>query len=417
MPVSSLRPSDPATIGRYVLLGRVAAGGMGIVYLGREDGRPDSLVVVKTTRPDLGVPAAFVDRLRSEALITAALADGERPVEGLARFVEADAQAERPWIATEYVPGPCLHEVARGHGVADDVVAALAVSLAETIAALHRAGVAHRDVKPANIVLGPDGARLVDLGLARRVGAPYEPRAMGSPGWSPPEQHDAGADPRPGDVHGWAMSVAYAACGRPAFGTGPSALVTRRMLTGEPRLTGLPERLRPLVTAALRPDPLSRPKAEDVVDGLASAPWLSLVPPVLAVRPAASAATLVETVGDAPDATRELAPPTLVEDGPQPERRAPGGVGLLPVRRPARVAMAAGALLVLGAVALGHVVSPAPAGADAPGVTRPAAAASPTASASRSSAPSAQPTPVAPRTAAPQTLAQHGKGKHHKRKH
>ena len=109
MPVSSLRPADPATIGRYALLGRVAAGGMGIVYLGREDGRPDSLVVVKTARPDLGVPAAFVDRLRSEALITAALADGDRPVEGLARFVEADAEAERPWIATEYVPGPCLH--------------------------------------------------------------------------------------------------------------------------------------------------------------------------------------------------------------------------------------------------------------------------------------------------------------------
>ena len=411
MPVSRLRPSDPATIGPYVLLGRVAAGGMGVVYLGREDGRPDSLVAVKTARPDPDVSADFVDQLRSEARAATARAGGARPVDWLARLVEAEAEGDRPWIATEYVPGPSLHEAAGGRSLPDHDVTALAETLAEAIASLHRSGYAHRDVKPANIVMGPDGARLVDIGLAQRLGATELRPPMGSPGWSPPEQRDAGADPRPGDVHGWGMSVAYAACGRPAFGTGPGALVTRRMMTGEPRLSGIAEPLREVVTAALRPDPLSRPRAEDLVDLLATSPRAHAV---TAAWPIAAGTAVARTgEGGSPPRTEALAPPTLVEAGAEAPADLPAPAGV--VRRRTGVVAAAGAVLLLGALAFGpELMTPAPTRAAAPVATRSTPTRPAATPSTRATAPPRTTTPSPRPLAAP---VQHRPGKHHNRKH
>jgi eukaryotic-like serine/threonine-protein kinase len=432
MAVSALRPADPPRVGPFLLLGRVADGGMGVVYLGREDGRADSLVVVKTARPEQGVATGFVERLRSEARVSREVAARADPCPGLVRFVSADPDGTTPWIATEYVPGPSLHAAARGRELSEQVVSAFASALAEAIAELHRFGYAHRDVKPANVVLGPDGARLVDLGLAVQVGAARDPMPMGSPGWSPPEQIDAGGDPRPGDVHGWGMSVAYASVGRPPFGTGPAHLVTRRMLTGEPRLSQVGSPLRDLLSEALRADPLSRPTADDVVNALASLPRPGSrlvpvgVPPWRPVertdRPAPRGPVISSP-------TQAHGPPTLVDastefpdrsggqgapDGPQ---HGGGRVRAGPAAVGQRVLVAAAVVALLLALALVLGERPGPASAPTPpAASRPAAAsADPSGSAPGPAA--APPAPVAGRTTAVPGAAHAAKGKGHRHKH
>jgi serine/threonine protein kinase len=159
--IKELRDSDPSMIGPYRLLGRLGAGGMGQVFVGQSPG--GRLVAVKVIRPELADERGFHVRFGRE--VAAA-----RNVSGMftAPVVDADAEAEEPWLATAYVPGPSLAEAVEEHGALPvSTVLALAAGLAEGLGAIHAAGVVHRDLKPGNVLLADDGPRVIDFGISR----------------------------------------------------------------------------------------------------------------------------------------------------------------------------------------------------------------------------------------------------------
>ena len=341
-----LRPDDPVEAGPFRLLGRLAAGGMGVVYLARRDDRPESLVAMKLMRTDHAHQPLLRERFRAEVEATCRVAERPTTTTHVARLVDADADATTPWLATEFVPGPSVADAVAERPLDPHEVLEVARALADALVALHAEGLVHGDVKPANVVLGPDGVRLVDLGLARDAGDGL-PTAMGSPGWAPPEARSPGHDGMPADVFGWGMTVAFAAGGAHPFGEGPTDELVRRMQVAAPRLDALPRLLRPLVAAALAPDPLARPTAGALSRTLHGGPRAAAT----AVAAAEHTQPLDEAV--AATGTQALAAPTTVDE--------PLLLGL-GADRPEQHATAAGtrdgaAIAALAAVALLVVVA------------------------------------------------------------
>ena len=154
-----LSPEDPADLGGFELLGRIGHGGMGQVYLGESPGgEPAAVKVIKASVVDSEARLRFAQE--TEILKTIW---GPR----IAAFLDADPEAERPWLATEYVDGPDLRKHITTHGPLPSVlVASLGATLAEALAAVHKQGLVHRDLKPANLLLGPNGPKIIDFGLA-----------------------------------------------------------------------------------------------------------------------------------------------------------------------------------------------------------------------------------------------------------
>ncbi|MGI5207381.1 serine/threonine-protein kinase [Spirillospora sp. CA-108201] len=180
-----LRADDPKRIGRYRLLARLGAGGMGRVYLGRSQG--GRAVAVKVIHPHLAEDPEF--RRRFEQEIAAA-----RRVGGIhtAHVVDADPGADPPWLVTEYIAGPTLHDAVGEHGAfSEESLAGLGAGLAEGLMAIHDRNVVHRDLKPGNVLLARDGPRIIDFGIARAVDATSQTTrtaVAGTPGFMSPEQ-------------------------------------------------------------------------------------------------------------------------------------------------------------------------------------------------------------------------------------
>lgn len=265
-----LEDGDPRRTGPFDVLGRLGAGGMGVVFLARSPG--GRLAAVKVVRPELADDEEFRARFRRE--IGAA-----RQVSGAftAPVLDADPDARRPWLATAYVDGPSLRARVADRGpLPVEDVRALGAGLAEALADLHRVGLVHRDVKPGNILLAADGPRLIDFGIIRSDGLSElteltESGAMiGSPGYMAPEQAE-GQDAGPAaDVFALGAVLTFAALGRGPFGTGNAATLLVRTVSGEPALDGLPEGLRGLVAACLAHDPAQRPSLAFVLNTLAA---------------------------------------------------------------------------------------------------------------------------------------------------
>ncbi|MFE2297003.1 bifunctional serine/threonine-protein kinase/ABC transporter substrate-binding protein [Streptomyces sp. NPDC059445] len=253
-----LRAGDPSRIGRYRLLRRLGAGGMGVVFLARAPG--GAIAAVKTVRPSYADESGFRARFRRE--IEAARQVGSRWVVPL---LDADADAETPWLATSYVPGPSLAEAVEAFGPLSLASArVLGARLAEALEAVHAAGLVHRDVKPGNILLVPDGPRLIDFGIARAPDATALTSSgviVGSPGFLAPEQARArgGEIGAPTDVFSLGCVLAFAATGVRPFGGGSAAGVLLRTIYEEPDPAALPDRLAPLLRACLHKDPADRP--------------------------------------------------------------------------------------------------------------------------------------------------------------
>ncbi|MFF7179538.1 protein kinase [Streptomyces sp. NPDC008121] len=260
-----LRAGAPRRIGPYEVMARLGAGGMGEVFLARATGADGTFVAVKTVRRDFAGDAAFRQRFRREIKVAAMVrsAYAVAPVGG-------DADAEVPWLATAYVPGPSLSQAVRRTGpLPVATVRELGAGIARALADLHGAGVLHRDLKPGNVMLSVDGPRLIDFGIARNGGATTMTATgmmVGTPSFMSPE-HVAGARSVTGasDVFCLGSLLCYAATGEDPFGDGPVAAVLYRVSQAEADLERVPEELRGVIGACLRLAPADRPSAAELV--------------------------------------------------------------------------------------------------------------------------------------------------------
>lgn len=256
MAMMRLRREDPRVVGSFRLHRRLGAGGMGVVYLGSD--KKGQRVALKVIRPDLAEDQEFRSRFARE--VSAA-----RRIRGgcTARLVAADLEADRPWFATQYVPGPSLHDkVAEEGPLGAAEVAAIGAALSEGLVAVHEAGVVHRDLKPSNILLSPKGPRIIDFGIAWATGAStltHVGTAVGSPGFLAPEQVRGAAVTPATDVFSLGATLAYASNGDSPFGQGSSEVMLYRVVHEEAQLHGVPDALAPLLRACLAKDPEERP--------------------------------------------------------------------------------------------------------------------------------------------------------------
>jgi serine/threonine protein kinase len=362
----ALQPADPQVIGPYRLLGQLGSGGMGRVFLGLSAG--GRLVAVKVIRAELAADPEFRARFRRE--IAAA-----RKVSGLftAAVVDADVDSATPWLATAYVAGPSLAQAVSEHGPLPAAsVLALAAGLAESLAAIHAAGVVHRDLKPSNVLLAGDGPRVIDFGISRAAEVTSLTRAgfvMGSPGFMSPEQAEGRDVGAPSDVFSLGAVLAFAATGEGPFGGGSTAALVYRVVHGLPDLELLPDEVRPLVERCLAKDPSRRPAAAELLADVGgvqpAAGWLPepiirafTQDPALAAAVAANESLGPIPAGDSPapsampGAARTVTagkPPSAGSDAGQLQ---PGGEGRRPRRRwwrPLALAGITGALLAASA--------------------------------------------------------------------
>ncbi|WP_374119669.1 protein kinase [Streptomyces sp. MBT42] len=251
-------------IGRYVIEHKLGEGGMGTVYLARSRG--GRAVAVKVARPELASDPSFRARFRAE--VAAA-----RQVGGFhtAQVVDADPDAEAPWLATAYIPGPTLSALVTAEGPMDERrLRSLGAALAEALEAIHACGLVHRDLKPGNIVMAPDGPRVLDFGIARALESTRltaTGSAFGTPGYLAPEQALGEEVTGAADVFALGAVLVAAAGGRP-FGDGTPMGLMYRAVHEAPDLASVPESLRGLVGRCLAKDPAGRPTPEEILDVL-----------------------------------------------------------------------------------------------------------------------------------------------------
>ncbi|TLF54925.1 serine/threonine protein kinase, partial [Nonomuraea sp. KC401] len=258
--VTPLTPDDPASLGGYRLAGRLGEGGQGVVYLAHS---PSGLqVAVKLLGTGDSETRA---RLAREIDALAGIASF-----CTARVLDVSTSGPRPYVVSEYVDGPSLSERVRDRGpLRGGDLERLAVGTATALAAIHAAGIVHRDFKPSNVLLGPDGPRVVDFGIARAEGAATMTSGLiGTPAYLAPEQINGSPAAPASDVFAWAASMVFAATGTTPFGADTVPAVLHRVLYAEPDLSPLPPRLRGPIASCLSKDPARRPSAQQLMVSL-----------------------------------------------------------------------------------------------------------------------------------------------------
>jgi serine/threonine protein kinase len=356
--VQPLTDADPRRLGAYVVTGRLGEGGQGVVYLGR--GAVDS-VAIKLLHAELIEDEAARARFLREVEVAKRVARF-----CTAQVLHAGTADGRPYIVTEYVPGPSLHRQLRQEGPRQgSALDRLAINTATALAAIHQAGVVHRDFKPGNVLMGPDGPVVIDFGIARALDASGSTttavsQVVGTPAFMAPEQLADGPIGPPVDLFAWAITMVYAATGTPAFGHQSIPKVINRILHDEPDLGALDGRLRRVVAACLAKDPARRPTARRLMDELMGQEGAAVLatpptppPPTAATErlPApgmpGSATERLPASGPPPSPTMRLpasgppgppappfrpssappfGPPTGPPPGPPPRRRGPGAI-------------------------------------------------------------------------------------------
>ncbi|MFI1993447.1 serine/threonine-protein kinase [Actinoplanes sp. NPDC020271] len=264
----ALRPEDPVHIGAYELVGRLGAGGMGVVYEAR--GIDGQSVAVKVVHAEYAADGEFRARFRSEVARARQV-----PPFCTAAVLDADPEAARPYLVVEFVDGPSLAaEVARRGPLSAPNLHGLAIGVATALAAIHEAGVIHRDLKPQNVLLAPGSPKVIDFGIARALESATQHtrtgEVVGTVNYMAPERFgdpDVPVTPA-ADIFAWGCVVAYASQGRPPFDAESAVGVFGRIMNGNPTLDGLTGALRVLVQRALSPVPEQRPTARELVEAL-----------------------------------------------------------------------------------------------------------------------------------------------------
>ena len=315
-------------VGRYRLLRTLGTGGMGRVCLARSEG--GRTVAVKLIKPERAAEPEFRERFRLEVAAARRVSD-----RWTAPVLDADTEAETPWVATGYIAGPSLEHIVspRGYGpLPAQSVRTLAHGLACALLDIHGAGLVHRDLKPSNILITIDGPRVIDFGIARALDAvpgstlTSSGMLVGSPGFMSPEQlRDEPVGPA-ADVFCMASVLAYAATGQTPFGGGGSGgvhAVMFRIAQEEPDLTGIEEPMRGLIADCLAKDPAARPTPEEVVArvqpvaiGAASPPWL---PAQIIAELGRSAVQLLDTDTPPPASTPAASAPAAATPSSAPD--------------------------------------------------------------------------------------------------
>ncbi|WP_169980544.1 serine/threonine-protein kinase [Microbispora sp. H10836] len=284
----ALEAGDPARLGPFALVDRIGEGGQGVVFLGR--GPAGEQVAVKLLHTRLTADPEARERFLREV----ALAQRVAPF-CTAPVLYADLAGNQPFIVSEFVSGPSLRQLVDREGPRRGAaLERLAISTATALAAIHRAGITHRDFKPANVLMGPEGPVVIDFGVAR---APDSPQAtatgasIGTPAYLAPEVLSGGTAGAAADMFAWGVTMVFAATGRPAFGADTIPSVITRILHAQPDLGDLAMPLRDIVAACLSKNPALRPSAEDVVARLTGQPTTPVRPAAAPQPPPPQAAT------------------------------------------------------------------------------------------------------------------------------
>ncbi|MGW6705777.1 protein kinase domain-containing protein [Streptomyces sp. NPDC054956] len=260
----------PEYAGQYRLESVLGSGGMGVVHLATSES--GLKLAVKIVHPEHAVDPEFRARFRQE--VAAA-----RRVSGAftAPVVDADPDADRPWMATLFIDAPTLAERVRERVLDPAELARLAAGLAEALRDIHRAGVVHRDLKPSNVLMAPDGVRVIDFGISRPADSDLRTetgKLIGTPPFMAPEQFQRPREVNaPADVFALGAVLVHAATGRGPFDSDSHYLVAYQVVHSEPDLTGLPDRLVPLVSRCLAKDPAERPTTDELIAGLRAAAY------------------------------------------------------------------------------------------------------------------------------------------------
>ncbi|MEV5412161.1 serine/threonine-protein kinase [Thermopolyspora sp. NPDC052614] len=252
-------PGESARIGDYRLIRVLGEGGQGMVYLARApDGRD---VAVKVLHAQLTGDADARRRFLRESEVVRRVAPF-----CTARVLDVGMYGERPYIVSEYVPGVSLDRVVRQQGPrTGGALERLAVATASALAAIHRAGVVHRDFKPSNVILGPEGPVVIDFGLSRSLDhSGTLTGRVGTPAYMAPEQF-TGVGGQPADVFAWAGTMIFAATGHRAFRAETVPALLHAIVHREPDLTGVPAEILAVVSACLAKDPAVRPTAAELL--------------------------------------------------------------------------------------------------------------------------------------------------------
>ncbi|MEV0592042.1 serine/threonine protein kinase [Nonomuraea cavernae] len=256
-----LRPGDPPRLAGLDLLGRLGEGGQGVVYLAEDPSGEH--VAVKWLRADQAADEVSVERFLREVQVAQRVAPF-----CTAAVLGTGIEHQRPYIVSEFIEGPSLQQVVQREGPrTGSSLHRLAVGTATALAAIHQAGIVHRDFKPANVILGTDGPRVIDFGIARALDATSTISGMpvGTPSYMPPEQimgHTVGPA---ADLFSWAGTIVFAASSRAPFGSDTMPAVLNRVLNQDPDVGVLDGPLRDVVLDCLAKDPARRPTAEQVI--------------------------------------------------------------------------------------------------------------------------------------------------------
>lgn len=274
VPVSSPQPAaesmlaaaEPQTIGPYKVVRRIGEGAMGIVYQVRNpDGRDLALKVI---RPEYAQDTAFLQRFATEADTARQVRDAS-----VAGVVDAAVNVEKPYLVAEFIDGPTIEErVSRDGPLSAEDGLRVGTGIAKALAAIHGAGFIHRDLTPSNVILSPDGPKVIDFGVARPAASSRDPSAeqlrVGTPAYMSPEQIQHEKLTAASDVFSWASVMVYATTGHQAFGRTSRLGVFWEIPEDAPDLTDVPDRLREVISDAFAKVPKDRPRADELISRL-----------------------------------------------------------------------------------------------------------------------------------------------------